>query len=158
MNKKIYTRKATVKDLNILLEMGYELFLVEKEFEPLMTFSKEEAENRYAYQLQHSIALFLLLYVNENVAGYAYAHLEKPESLSTTKLECEFEVLYLKPEFRGQGLSATLISEVISWAKEQKVFRIKTDIFTRNKASIQVFEKQGFQAHNIGFVLDMDKE
>lgn len=157
MNIKIYTRKATKNDLGALLEMGYELFLVEKNFEPLMTFSREEAENRYARQLQHSDALFLLLYVNENIAGYAYAHLDTSKHMSTSRPECDLEVIYLHSQFRGRGLSSFLISEVIQWAKEKNVFRVKTDIFAKNKASIQAFEKQGFQVHNVSFVLDMDK-
>lgn len=158
MNEKIYTRKATIKDLNILFEMGYELFLVEKEFEPLMTFSKEDARNRYTQQLQNPNALFLLLYVDETIAGYVYAHLDNVKHIDTSLPECELEVIYLHPQFRGRELSSFLISEVIKWAKEKKVFRVKTDIFAKNKASIQAFEKQGFRALNISFVLDMDKE
>jgi RimJ/RimL family protein N-acetyltransferase len=158
MNEKIYTRKATAKDLNILLKMGYELFLVEKEFESLMTFSKEEARSRYYHQLQNPNALFLLLYVDEVIAGYAYTHLDNVKNINTSQSECELEVIYLYPQFRGRRFSSFLISEVIEWAKEKSAFRIKTDIFVKNKASIKAFENQGFQTHNTSFILDIDKE
>lgn len=155
MNKNINLRKASLSDLELLLEMGYELFLIEKKFEPSMVFFKEKAKDRYIHQLKNPDALFLLLYVNEEIAGYCYAHLELIEHLDISQPECELEVIYLYPAFRKQGLSSLLLSEAIKWAKEKNAFRIKTDIFSANKVSILAFERQGFQANDVTYVLNI---
>jgi len=43
-------RKATSLDLPRLLQFGEQLYLVEKEFDSTVTFSHQEASNRYTRQ------------------------------------------------------------------------------------------------------------
>jgi RimJ/RimL family protein N-acetyltransferase len=156
MNNKNKLEKASLKNLDSLLGMGYKLYLVEKEFESLMIFEKNEARKRYISELKNANALFLILYVEEKVAGYCYAHLEKPKYLETQQTKCELEVVYLEPAFRKQGLSSLFIDEVIKWAKNKNAFRITTDIFSANKASIGAFEKHNFIPNTTSYTLDIN--
>lgn len=147
--------KATIESLDTLLEMGYELFVIEKQFEPLMTFSKKEARERYTSQLRNENALLLLLYVNDEISGYCYAYLDETDHLDIDFPECELEVIYIDPSCRGRGFSSLLLSEAINWAKRKGAFRIKSDIFAANSASLNIFKKNGFQPNNISYTLNL---
>ncbi len=53
-------RKANLSDIETLLLFGKELHLVEKEFEPYLEYSEDEARARYTRQLENPLTLFLL--------------------------------------------------------------------------------------------------
>jgi len=154
----IHIRRAHRADLPELLDMGYELYLVEKQFEPLMTFSKQEAQDRYDRQIDDSTCLFLILEVGDQTAGYLYAHLDHLEYMDTAQPECEIEVIYIKPEFRGLRASILLIEEAVVWAKSKHAWRIKTEIFAENRASLKAFKQHGFNNHHITQILELPQK
>lgn len=103
-------RKATKQDIEILLKFGKQLHLVEKEYEPLLEYSEEEAHKRYLKQLENKLALFLIAESDSHLPiAYLYAHAEKTNS-NIDVLECDLEVIYISPEFRNKGISKQLLS------------------------------------------------
>jgi GNAT superfamily N-acetyltransferase len=142
-------RSAQNEDLETLLEMGKQLHLVEKKFEPLLTFSSEEATQRYSRELINPNALLLLAEENQRPIGYLYAHAEKVEYLATNQMECEIEVVFVFPEFRGRGVAQLLINRCIEWTKTKDVYRIKTGIYAQNTSSQSAFTKIGFEPYHI---------
>lgn len=147
-------RPANLTDIETLLLFGKELHFVEKEFEPALKYSEDEARERYTRQLQNPLALFLIASDKmQEAIGYLYAHAEKTEG--STDPECNLEVIYIKPEFRGRGLSSELIHACIDWAKENNIHKIKTEIFAKNTASKIAFEKQGFEQYLHIYSLDI---
>ncbi len=115
------------------------------------------ARERYTQQLQSPRALFLLLYVADQLAGYCYAHVLDPEFPYSKKPECELEVLFLYPQFRGKGFAAEFIQAVQEWAKMKQASRIKTTIFAKNEASIRAVKKFGFEADTVVFTLPVNE-
>jgi GNAT superfamily N-acetyltransferase len=147
-------RHASQNDLNTLLSMGEKMHLVEKKFEPLLVFSKEEAQDRYKRQLKNPDALFLLAVEGDQALGYLYAHAETVPYLDTNMLECEIEVVFVESEYRGQGIAQMLIDECVLWSKTKNVFRIKSGIFADNISSQAAFTKARFKPHHMTYVLD----
>lgn len=147
----INIRKATIKDLAILLEWGKAMYEVEKKFLPLLTYSSNESENRYKKQINDSNFLFLIAELDNVPVGYLYAHLDKIDYLSTELPQCEIEVIYLDEKARGMRISGKLIAVAIDWAQEKNAFEIKAGIFAKNLASQEAFKKAGFNLQHLTF-------
>lgn len=122
-----------------------------------MTFSLAAARKRYLSELNNPNAQLLLLYCEGDVAGYSYAHVEQVDYLDTDQPECELEVLYLQPSFRGKDLASVLLSEVMAWAKRKHAFRLRADILSGNESSINFFKKHGFLPNSARYVLSLDE-
>ena len=148
-------RKAHREEIPKLIELGKKLYLVEKQFEPELTFSAEEAIALYQKQFQNPQALFLVIEDQSQIVGYLYAHCDAVEYLATAQPECEIEVIYLEPTYRGHHLSEKLIQNCLTWAKTQNVFRVKAGIFAQNKASQKAFAKQGFQPQHVTYTFEL---
>ena len=146
-------RLAKNEDLKALVEMGKQLHLVEKKFEPLLTFSSEEARLRYSKGLTNPNVLLLLAEETHKPIGYLYAHAETVEYLDTNRLECEVEVVFVLPEFRGQGVAQLLIDRCLKWVKTKNVFRVKIGIYAQNTSSQSAFTKIGFTPYHITYTL-----
>jgi GNAT superfamily N-acetyltransferase len=146
-------RTAKNEDVETLVKMGEQLHFVEKEFEPLLTFSKEEARRRYTSELTNPNSLILVAEEDLTPIGYLYSHAEKVEYFNTDKLECEIEVVFVSEEFRGQGVAQLLIEKCLEWAKTKNMLRIKTGIYAQNSSSQSVFAKVGFVPYHITYIL-----
>lgn len=57
---------------------------------------------------------------------------------------CEIKRLYLKPEYRGMGISKALVETVIKDAKEIGYKHMRLDTFPFMTSAIKLYEKFGF--------------
>lgn len=57
---------------------------------------------------------------------------------------CEIKRLYLKPEYRGMGISKALVETVIKDAKEIGYKHMRLDTFPFMASAIKLYEKYGF--------------
>lgn len=149
-------RTASISDLDTLISLGKDLYLIEKQFEPLLKFSKSEAIRRYKKQLNDPNCLFLIAEENQEILGYLYGYLEMVDYLETASPEAQLEVIYLKPEARGKEIATKLVNEFISWAKDKGAFRIKAGIYEQNILSKKLFSKSGFKPYHTTCVLDLN--
>ena len=152
----IKIRKAAFDDLDELIAMGQALHKVEKQFEPLLSFSAQEAKKHYSRQLENKEVCFLIAENNGQVLGYLYGHVDMVDYFSTDLPEAEVEVVYLKPESRGKGVAKLLVDKFIAWAKEKKVFRVKTGIYNGNGPSKNFFLKYGFAPYHATYTFALD--
>lgn len=146
-------RKAKRDDVETLVTMGEKLHEVEKTFEPLLTFSYSDFVQHYKEELENPRALLLVAQDQDKVIAYLYAHAQRVEYFDTDKLECEIEVIYVEPEYRGKGLAEKFIDSCLAWAEDKNVFRFKTGIYAQNASSQAAFTKYGFMPYHTTFVL-----
>lgn len=57
---------------------------------------------------------------------------------------CEIKRLYLKPEYRGMGISKALVEKVIQAAREIGYKHMRLDTFPFMSSAIKLYEKYGF--------------
>ncbi len=154
-NTHIKSRIATDKDISQLISMGKELHDVEKKFEPLLEFNEKEAVERYESEMVNPKALLLIAEDQEKseVAGYLYAHYDNIDYFTDMTPECEIEVIYLKPSYRGMGIADFLIKDSLVWANKHGITRIKTGIYFSNMSSRKLFERNKFEPYHISYIL-----
>ena len=57
--------------------------------------------------------------------------------------------MYVKPEFRGRGISLQIIEELISWANAKEVYEIQLEVFADNLPAVKAYEKAGFEKFTV---------
>ncbi len=68
------------------------------------------------------------------------------------------EDLYVKPEFRGNGIGKTLLEKVIAIAKERNCGRVEWAVLDWNKPAIDFYEKLGAVRMKDWFVYRLNEE
>ncbi len=76
------------------------------------------------------------------LVGYCYAHEWKERKAYAQTLEL---TIYMKPDYCGKQLGATLMNQLISECKEKGFFVLIACITAENKPSCKFFESLGFQ-------------
>ena len=156
MDQQKLIRQASTQDLDMLINWGEKLHDVEKKFEPLLIFSKQDSTDFYKKQLNNTDALFLIAEIDHLPVGYLYAHIDKIDYLDTNKNQCEIEVIFLDEPARGTGISQDLIKECLQWIKTKSCFRVITGIYSQNLASQKLFSKIGFKPYHSTYTMDLD--
>ena len=146
-------RPASEIDLPSLATWGQKLHEVERQFEPQLQFSLEEAYVRYQHELANPQALLLIVEDSGEPVGYLYAHIEPtPSYFALLATECVLEVIYLEPVARGKRFADQLIEKCIAWADDQNVWRYSTGIYAQNSSSLLVFQRLGFRPYHVTLV------
>jgi len=103
--------------------------------------SKEIFERDIDVCIQNSSYLRGFVFIVDNkIAGYAM--ISKSFSTEYARLCIWLEDLYLKPEYRGQGIAPDFIKDI----KELYTGSIfKLEVETDNKHAVHVYEKSGFE-------------
>ncbi len=98
--------------------------------------------------------IYYLFALDGEIIGYTGIHPEEDERLFLSKL-------YLKKEYRGQGLASEAFEFLVQFCKDHGLGSIWLTVNRYNEHSILVYEKKGFvkvrtQAADIGngFVMD----
>nr|WP_246029074.1 GNAT family N-acetyltransferase [Parashewanella tropica] len=58
---------------------------------------------------------------------------------------CYLGVMYVLPEYRGQGINKLMLDKIIAWSKERGVSDFYLDVYSANDSAIKAYEKAGFQ-------------
>ena len=57
----------------------------------------------------------------------------------------ELDSIYVKPEFRGQGIGRILMSKSLEWVTNMNCESIKVDVVDGNCSALRFYEKYGFK-------------
>ena len=133
MNKSI--RKATLKDVPLILEFIKQLAVYEKMLdqvvasEELLTewlFRKNVAEVIFALDGRKEVGFALYFHNFSTFLGRAGIHLED---------------LFVLPEYRGKGFGKFLLKEIAKTAVERGCGRVEWACLDWNKPSIEFYER-----------------
>ena len=58
-------------------------------------------------------------------------------------------MMYVLPEFRGQGINKKIIDGLIAWGKTQGVTEFRLEVYTENEGAIRAYQKAGFSKHMV---------
>ncbi|MBV8328051.1 GNAT family N-acetyltransferase [Chryseobacterium sp.] len=141
------TRKATVQDLDILLEFEQGIVSAERPFNSTLI----DGEIHY-YDLSHFIkspdAILVIAEENNEIIGSGYALIKKPEKdYYTFETYAYLGFMYVKPEYRGKGINRLITDELIGWAKSRGITEVRLDVYAQNESAIKAYEKAGFEPH-----------
>ena len=142
---EIAIRKATLEDIDLLMEWRMEVIHEVFSIPPLQNTDEFEQENRAYYQRalaqEEHIACFA--YMEDNIVGCGgiclYQEMPSPDNPTG---KCAYLMnIYTKPQFRKRGVGEA----IIKWLVAQAIMRGIPKIYLEtSKAGKQLYTKLGF--------------
>lgn len=153
MKNQFTIKKATIKDLDDILRLNFDLFKKEyKEFDKSLdmkwTYSRE-GKKYFKDRIIKRDGFVEVLKYNGEIIGYLAGGLVKKKDYRINAKYAEVENMLIEKKYRGQGLGAQLMKNFINWCKGNKVDYISLTASAGNKYAIEFYRTMGFKDYNL---------
>jgi GNAT superfamily N-acetyltransferase len=141
---KIEIRKAIEADIEILLRFEKGIIEVERPFDSTL---KVGAINYYDLieLIKSDKAEVLVAVVDEEIVGSGYAKILPAKPYLKHSEYAHLGFMYVKPDFRGQGINQKILQGLIAWAKNQKLTEVRLEVYDENTIAKNSYLKAGFK-------------
>ena len=147
-------RRAFETEIETLLDFEQEIIAVERPFDNTL----KEGEIHY-YDLIELIgaekAEVLVAVVNNEIVGSGYAKTLPAEPFQKYTEYAYLGFMYVKPEFRGQGINQKILNGLIDWAKSQNLTEIRLEVYDKNTRAKNSYLKAGFKPNLLEMRLEI---
>ena len=82
------------------------------------------------------------------ILGYVYGLIQDNGNLFNNKI-AKLDALFVKEQYRGNGIARSLIREFINWAKEKEISYVELSVCKDNTNAINLYENEGFSIDKI---------
>ncbi|NNC49885.1 MAG: GNAT family N-acetyltransferase [Flaviramulus sp.] len=148
-------RKATLKDLPILLAFEQNLIQAERPFDSTLKNGKISYYDISELITQTDSEVFVAEIDNEIVAsGYAKIKIDKP--YLKHKQQGYLGFMFVPQQHRGKQLNKLIVDELFKWCKSRGVFEIRLDVYDENIPALKAYEKAGFKKHLINMRVNIE--
>lgn len=148
-NSKIIIRTAVPDDAKELIDLKREIMMEKKfmihEIDELRETVKGEAQKIRKFRKSPG-KIFIAAEIENEIAGFVnFANWDTRKTKHTGFLS-----IYIRKKYRGIGIGRILISELINWAKQNKIIhKMSLAVFGSNKNAIALYLKMGFKIEGI---------
>lgn len=80
---------------------------------------------------------------NDIILGYVYGFIQDNGNLFNNKM-AKLDALFVKEQYRGNGIARSLIREFINWAREKEVAYVELTVCKDNTNAIDLYQNEGF--------------
>jgi len=148
-------RAATIDDLPELLAFEQGVIKAERPFDPTL----KPGEIHYydlAALIESEFATLLVIVKDEQLVASGYAKIidAKPYAIHPQCVYIGF--MFVRPEYRGQGLSGSILEGLVAWSQEKKIYDLRLDVYAENEIAIKAYKKFGFNPRMIEMKLDIN--
>ncbi|MBI4734185.1 MAG: GNAT family N-acetyltransferase [Rubrobacteridae bacterium] len=143
---RIVLQKAGYDDVGVLAGFLHELFLLEQDFKP--DIDKQTFALALAIDSPDLVSIFKVVLRNgDELIGMVALH----KSISTAEggWAGRIEDLYLRPGYRGKGMGAEVIDEIVRIAKADGLCRVTLIADKNNEPALNFYKKHGFEEMNL---------
>ena len=142
--EEIHIRKAVVADLDTLFEFEQGVIAAERPFDPTL-----KPGVIHYYNLREMIhaddVCLLVAELKERVIGSGYARIEASKLFHRHSQHAYLGFMYVRPEFRGQGINSRIIEALKEWSLSKQVSELRLEVYHGNFPAIKAYEKIGFK-------------
>jgi len=153
---KIEIRKATVKDLDGILRLNFELFKKEyREYDKTLDldWTQRGGEKYFRNRIAKSDGFVAVAESGGKLVGYLCGGMPKMEAHRIKMKHAELENMFVDKRFRRQGVGKKLAEEFLNWCRENKADYVSVSASYENEEGIHFYRKLGFENYEI--VLEM---
>jgi GNAT superfamily N-acetyltransferase len=154
---KIIIRKASLKDLDILLR--FEQGVIDAERPSDSTLKNGLI---HYYDIEEMIAAsnieLVVAELDCDIIGSGYARIENSKPYLKHKSHAYLGFMYVDPNYRGQGVNKKIIEALKQWAISQNVIEMRLEVYHDNLTAIKAYEKAGFTKHMVEMRLGLKKD
>ncbi len=142
-------RTANQQDLPTLLVFEQKIIATERPMDP--TLIQDQIISYYPIKdyLDADDTEVLVAEHEGLIIGSIYGQIRPRKSFFKTKYLGYIGFMYVKPSFRGNGVSRMLIQSITEWSHQQQIKEIILHVYAKNPRAIRAYEKVGFEHHLI---------
>ena len=107
-----------------------------------------EVKNFYEQYIENENMCILVAKENENYMGYIYGFIQENWNLFNNKT-AQLDALFVKEQYRGNGIAKSLMKEFINWSKEKGTTYVELSVCKDNTNAISLYEDEGFYIDKI---------
>lgn len=145
---KPIVRKATKKDLPVLMEFMKGLVEAERPMDPTIKDGHVVYYDLSKIMQNKDSDLFVVELNNELVAsGYAKIKEDRPYLKHDKQGYLGF--MFVPEKHRGNGYNKLIMDVLLKWCKDRNIFEIRLDVYQDNPSAIRAYEKAGLKKHLI---------
>ncbi len=143
-NMNLTIREARETDWETLLEFEQGVIEYERPFNSAI--GKENVTYYNLQEMLHSENYRLVVAENDNeVIASGYGKIAEAEPFIKYHKYGYLGFIYVKPAFRGQGISRLVMDHLALWLKEQGAEELRLDVYYDNLSAIKAYHKYGFK-------------
>lgn len=146
--QNITTRKATLSDMDILLQFEQGVIAAERPFDPTL----QENHINY-YNLNELITAptiqLIVAELNGELIGSGYARIESSKIYLRHQQHAYLGFMYVLPQHRGKGVNKIVINALKEWVVSKGITELRLEVYYKNTPAIKAYEKVGFISHMI---------
>lgn len=146
-------RAAIESEIEVLLAFEKGIIDAERPFDPTL----KEGEIHY-YDLIELIratdATILVAVVNDIIVGSGYAKTLQAEPYQNFTDYAYLGFMYVRPEYRKQGIIQKIIDGLVNWAEQQNLTEVRLEVYNENTIAKNAYLKSGFKPN----LLEMRKK
>lgn len=151
---KVEIRKAVEAEIEFLLSFEKGIIAAERPYDNTL----KEGQIHY-YDLIELIrsehAEVLIAVVSNEIVGSGYAKILQAKPYQKFSQYAYLGFMYVKPEFRGQGIIQKIIDGLISWAMDQKLKEVRLEVYNQNTIAKEAYLKAGFSPNLLEMRLEI---
>lgn len=149
---KIIIRKATIKDLEDILKLNFDLFKKEyKEFDGSLdikwTYSKK-GKKYFKERIVKNDGFVAVAEQNNKIVGYLCGGLYD-HGYRVKAVYAELENMIVDKKMRGKGAGTALVKEFFKWCKSRRVKYIDVIASFGNKEGMEFYKSLGFKNYDL---------
>ncbi|PPK92709.1 acetyltransferase (GNAT) family protein [Nonlabens xylanidelens] len=137
-------RAALETEIETLLSFEEGIIVAERPYDNTL----KEGEIHY-YNLIELIksndAEVLVATVNDEIVGSGYAKILKGQPYQKHSEYAYLGFMYVKPEFRNQGVNQKVVKQLIEWAKDRNLTEVRLEVYDENSIAKNAYLKAGFK-------------
>ncbi|GAB3503692.1 GNAT family N-acetyltransferase [Emticicia fontis] len=155
--KDLIVRAARKEEIDLLIAFEQGIVEAERPFDSTL----KEGEIHY-YDLLHliesPIAEVVVAEFNGELIGSGYALIKEAKPYQKHTHYAYLGFMYVKPEYRGQGINKAILEALKQWAISQNIREIRLEVYDENIIAKKAYEKAGFKANLLEMRLELEAE
>ena len=154
---KIIIRKASLKDLDILLRFEQGVINAER---PSDSTLKDGLIHYYDIEemITASHIELLVAELDGHVIGSGYARIENSKPYLKHKRHAYLGFMYVDPDYRGRGVNRKIIERLKQWSISQDITEMRLDVYYNNLTAIKAYVGAGFTKHMVEMRMGLHKD
>lgn len=152
----IAIREALETEIETLLSFEKGIIAAERPFDNTL----KEGEIHY-YDLLELIkseqASVVVAVVNDEIVGSGYAKILKAKPYQKYSEYAYLGFMYVKPEYRGQGINQKILQHLIDWAKDRNLTEVRLEVYDENTIAKNAYLKTGFKGNLLEMRLEIEE-
>jgi len=155
--KNITVRPAQKDEIETLLTFEQGIVTAERPFDSTL----KEGEIHY-YDLIHFIenpeAEVVIAEIDGKPVGSGYALIKEAKPYLKHTHYAYLGFMYVKPEYRGQGINKAILEALKQWAGSRNIREIRLEVYDENIIAKKAYEKAGFKGNLLEMRMELDGE